>query len=170
MLTKIKKTGIHIQNWWAEQYIYWIYLQTWYLIKFRKMRHLKLDWAMTQKFFRYTFASFYIAKYFSHSFFYSILHLKYYNFKFNNLVFILYYKLVKYYYWYDQFIEISFTTADQYNRWILLDQLFLVEFPYYYDKMSRKKRWSKLIRHWAKKYILTLKYYSGKITSFKESE
>lgn len=170
MLTTLKKWQLAIFNWWQDQYIYWIYAQSWYLIKFRKMRHLKLDWAMTQKFFSRTFVSFYFAKFFSHRIFYFLNHFISYTIGWKSNIFLYYYRWVKIYYLYDQFIEISFVFIEQCNRWVFLKSSYVTIFPYIYDKIDRKKRWSKLWRHWAKKYIITIKYYSGKITSFKGSE
>ena len=170
MLTNLKKLQINIFNWWKDQYIYWIYIQSWYLIKFRKVRHLKLDWAMTQKFFSRTFASFYLAKYFSHQIFFFFKVINYNPSPWVSNLWPVYYWFVKIYYLYDQFIEISFTILEQHTRWKFLEYFYLTDFPYIYDKIDRKKRWSKVWRHWAKKYIITIKYYSGKITSFKGSE
>lgn len=170
MLTKLKKAELNFWIWWKNKYIYWVYLQSWYLIKSRKMRHLKRDWALTQKFFRRTTVSFYWAKYLSHQLFIFINFLKNNNYIYTAPIFSWYYRITKLYYWYDQFIEISFALSEQYSKWISIETWKLIEFPYIFDKVDRKKRWSKLWRHWAKKYITTLKYYNGKITSFKGSE
>lgn len=170
MLTKWKIFELKFKNWWKDQDIYWVYIHTWYLIKSRNMRDFKMDWALTQKFFLNTSLSFYMAKFFSHKFFNFLIKNIDFKVKIFNHPYSVYYKLIRLYYFYDQFSEISLVFIEQFNRWIILEQSILIEFPYMYDKVDRKKRWSKIWRHWAKKYIITLKYYSGKITSFKGSD
>jgi len=170
MLTLIKLLfyKLNLFNIWS--FTQWIYIQHWYLIKFRKMRHFKLDFALTKKFFSWTFASFFVYRFFI----YKILKLtKYNNISLNffiNYELTIIYWIVKWVNLLEQLIDISNVYYDQISKWQLLDYFFILEFPYIYDKIDRKTRWIRWIKHICKKYVLGLKFYSGKITDLKGSD
>lgn len=170
MLTKLKQLKQLIFNLKEISFLTRIYLQHKYLIKFRKMRHFQIDWKLTQKFFSKTFISYFIFKAYTHQFFKYKFFSTYFLFYFKSNILNYYYLLWKWGRLQEQFIDISNLYYEQTSIWTILDCLFLLEFPYIYDKIDRKKRWTKLFSALAKKYIISFKYYNGKITSFKETE
>ena len=170
MLTLIKLFFYKLESIKMWGFVEWVRVQHWYLIKFRKARHFKIDLAMTKKFFRWTYASFFVYRFFGTRLL--ILHDNFdfvYNISKTNTASIVY--LVSG--WLspiEQLIDIVNVEGDQMSKWQLLDYFFLLEFPYIYDKIDRKERWLRWIKHIFKNYVLTLKYYSGKITALDGSD
>lgn len=170
MLTLIKLFFYKLKSIEIWGFIQWIHIHHWYLIKFRKMRHLRIDFAMTKKFFRWTYASFFVYKFFGIKLLITNdrINLVYSVYKTNIAAVI--YLITGWSSSLEQLIDIVNIEYDQMSKWQLLDYFFLLEFPYIYDKIDRKERWLRWVKHILKNYVLNLKYYSGKITAWDGSD
>lgn len=164
MLTIIKKFYYTLKQLQEFNFLLSLKIRHWYLIKFRKMRHLNIDFAATKKFFIWTFANFFIFKYFLQYWvlIFNILFNTLFSNQYNKLQ--IYNLLLKWGFMLEQLIDITSVYATQFWKWGFLDCFFITEFSYNYEKIDKKKKWIQYIRYLIKKYTITVKFYSGKIT------